>query len=88
MTIAENQDIIVKDFLVHESWEDRYMRIMEYGDRADNYSPKEILESDCKFIEKMGFGQFLTVNRSNGVLLMAQRVISDATKYAKQLDSK
>jgi len=142
MTIDESQEFVIQKFLEHESWEDRYMHIMDYGDGAEkmpseyktenniiigcqtrvwihsvledgkmkiwadaegkiikglvtvivnifnNQSPKEILASDCKFIEKMGFGQFLSVNRSNGVLLMVQRILEDANKFIKQLETK
>lgn len=51
----------------------------------NNETPDDILRSNCDFIEKIGFGQMLSANRSNGVLLMIQRIRDDADMLKRKI---
>ncbi len=44
-------------------------------------APREILDADLFFIEKIGLKAHLSMNRSNGLMAMIQRIKSDAEKH-------
>ena len=49
----------------------------------DNKSPKEIIESDVSFIEKIGLKEHLSPNRANGLYSMIKQIKFYAIAYSK-----
>jgi len=49
----------------------------------DNKSPKEIIESDVSFIEKIGLKEHLSPNRANGLYSMIKQIKFYAIAFSK-----
>jgi cysteine desulfuration protein SufE len=49
-----------------------------------NHTPKEIMEAELGFIDKIGMKQHLAQTRSNGLLAMVKQMKLDATVYMAQ----
>ncbi len=47
----------------------------------NNQDPKEIYNSDIKFLDEIGLIKHLSPNRSNGLLSMVKRIKAEAQKY-------
>ena len=46
-----------------------------------NHTPKEILDADLYFIDKIGLREHLSPTRSNGLLAMVKQIKADALAY-------
>ena len=54
-----------------------------------NHTPKEILDADLYFIDKIGLRDHLSPTRSNGLLAMVQQIKAYALAYeAKEKEGK
>ena len=94
MTINEAQDEVIEQFQDFSDWMDKYQLLIDLGGEleplADKYkteqnlidhTPKEILDADLYFIDRIGLKDHLSPTRSNGLLAMVKQIKMYALAY-------
>ena len=88
MTINEAQDEIIDEFEVFDEWLERYQLLVDFKGIValllrvlNDHTPKEILDADLYFIDRIGLREHLSPTRSNGIAAMLKQMRLFALAY-------
>ena len=98
MTINDKQDEIIAEMSELDDWMDRYAYIIDSDaiivkgiismliDVLSGHTPREILDADLYFINRIGLSEHLSPTRSNGLLAMVKQIRMYALAFNELLN--